>query len=45
MIEKDDFQELPYVLDHEKYFGKQLFEVGNTLSWIAQRIGLVDCDL
>ena len=31
LIENDDFQELPYVLDHEKYFGKQHFEIGKGL--------------
>ena len=26
-IENGDFQELSYMLDHEKYFGEQLFDV------------------
>ena len=26
-IENDDFQEFSYMLDHEKYFGQQIFNV------------------
>ena len=45
LIEKGDFQELPYMLDHEKYFEEQICYGEHALSWVAPGLGLVDCDL
>ena len=33
------------MLDHEKYFGKQIYYLEHVLSRVAQGVNLVDCDL
>ena len=45
LIENGEFQEFSYVLDHQKYFGKQNFEMKYATSCDAQRKGLAYFDL
>ena len=45
LIEKCDFQKLPYVLDHEMYFGKKNFKVKDAKLWDAQRKSMADFGL